>query len=393
MSRLPKAFLICALILGPGRASLHAQNQIKREDPPSSEQERGFSRYLNLQDPLLSGSDVLQLQQRLEELGYLEEGDGTGSFDAKTQSALRRFQRLNNLYPFGELGLQTQRALDRSNLRSARDTERLARATFVLGVDGVVIGGRSSANSWIDSREVALRVPERVRFEHFPVPSGAPGSIMAKRSALREIGTIVAPDIEEPMCEWSSRIFPFVSPAKGPPKGTVSTAQGITVIGEGRFLPRPCTTMAASAFPDMKSFQSWIEQAGVEGGPRIHRLWKVDMNGDRLEDWVLEIVHTPETSPTFPSTGQLFDVLVYISSSKSGKGAFVDPRTTFNDSSGTRSSTRLRSLMDADGDGTYELVLSHSFEDPIGAHAGRSDLLMKLEGDTWQTVLSEGCGD
>jgi hypothetical protein len=53
----------------------------------------------------------------------------------------------------------------------------------------------------------------------------------------------------------------------------------------------------------------------------------------------------------------------------------------------------LRSLLDADGDGTYKLVVRSSLVDPVGSHEGWWVALMKLEENTWRQVLSEGCGD
>jgi hypothetical protein len=319
----------------------------------------------------------------------MKEGEGRGSFDAKTRAALQKFQRLNNLYPFGELGLQTQQALDRGLLRAAPDLKSLPRATFILGVDGVIIGGLSSENSWTDSREVPSLVPELISFERFPFPSDKPGSVLAKRSSLRETGTIVAPDLEELVCEWSSRIFPFASSAKGASEVAISPVQGITVIGGGNYLPRPCTTMPASAFPAAKRFQSLIAEKGMGGGPKINRLWKVDVNGDKTEDWILETLRAPKASAAFPLTEQLFDIMVYFSGSKGAEGVFallfMDSRISFNDSLGPRISTRFRSLLDADVDGTYE--------DPIGGHGWKGSILMKLEGNKWREVLREGCGD
>ena len=63
-----------------------------------------FYRELSLTDPLMSGVDVLQLQQRLYDLGYGEVGQPDGVFGAKTDRAVRRFQERNGLVVDGFVG-------------------------------------------------------------------------------------------------------------------------------------------------------------------------------------------------------------------------------------------------------------------------------------------------
>ncbi len=55
-----------------------------------------------------SGSDIVELQQRLYQLGYLaSEGEITGTFDEKTLSAVLKFQQLNGLEQDGKVGRKT----------------------------------------------------------------------------------------------------------------------------------------------------------------------------------------------------------------------------------------------------------------------------------------------
>ncbi len=70
-----------------------------------------FYRTLALTDPRTTGADVLQLQQRLQALGYSEVGIPDGIFGEKTDQAVRNFQQRNNLVVDGVVGPLTWKAL------------------------------------------------------------------------------------------------------------------------------------------------------------------------------------------------------------------------------------------------------------------------------------------
>jgi WD40 repeat protein len=76
-----------------------------------------FYRNLSLQEPVLNGNDVLQLQQRLYELGYTEVGYPDGVFGSKTDQAVRRFQERNNLVVDGIVGPITWNLLFSKNAK------------------------------------------------------------------------------------------------------------------------------------------------------------------------------------------------------------------------------------------------------------------------------------
>jgi WD40 repeat protein len=70
-----------------------------------------FVRTLYLTDPPMRGEDVLLLQERLQELGYIEVGVPDGIFGKMTDSAVRRFQEKNALEVDGYVGLKTWQKL------------------------------------------------------------------------------------------------------------------------------------------------------------------------------------------------------------------------------------------------------------------------------------------
>ena len=55
-----------------------------------------------------SGTDIVTLQQRLYQLGYLAQtADVNGTFDGKTLAAVQKFQQMNGLGQDGKVGLKT----------------------------------------------------------------------------------------------------------------------------------------------------------------------------------------------------------------------------------------------------------------------------------------------
>lgn len=60
-----------------------------------------------------SGDQVVQVQRRLQELGYLK-SNATGYFGYLTEEAVKHFQRNNGLIPDGVIGEKTQAALDQT---------------------------------------------------------------------------------------------------------------------------------------------------------------------------------------------------------------------------------------------------------------------------------------
>ena len=57
------------------------------------------------------GSRVLEVKERLQKLGYLEQGSLTKKYNEKTAAAVREFQRLNGLEETGEVDSETEEKL------------------------------------------------------------------------------------------------------------------------------------------------------------------------------------------------------------------------------------------------------------------------------------------
>jgi hypothetical protein len=70
-----------------------------------------LTRTLRLDSPYMTGDDVLLLQQRLLELGYVEVGTADGVFGPNTDKAVRIFQTRNGLMVDGIVGVGTWKVL------------------------------------------------------------------------------------------------------------------------------------------------------------------------------------------------------------------------------------------------------------------------------------------
>ena len=68
------------------------------------------SRYLRINDPLMEGPDVRNVQDRLKALGYYD-GEVTGVYDKATAEAVRAFQEDYNLTADGVVGPITWEAI------------------------------------------------------------------------------------------------------------------------------------------------------------------------------------------------------------------------------------------------------------------------------------------
>lgn len=77
------------------------------------------------------GADVVKLQERLIELGYLT-GTADGDFGSKTRDAVKEFQRCADLTVDGKAGKQTQQALFSENAPRVQRTNVLAGETPLL---------------------------------------------------------------------------------------------------------------------------------------------------------------------------------------------------------------------------------------------------------------------
>lgn len=95
----------------------------------------------------MSGNEVLQMQVKLKEFGYLD-GPADGTFDGRTRLAVVDFQLDKNLDPDGIFGEQTKLALrehksvsvNRGSIDKRRAAEVIAMATNFIGVPYVWAG-------------------------------------------------------------------------------------------------------------------------------------------------------------------------------------------------------------------------------------------------------------
>jgi hypothetical protein len=126
-----------------------------------------YTRALKYQLPLMSGTDVIAVQQRLRDLGYSDVGQPDGIFGARTESAVRVFQQSRNLRTDGVVGPLTWTALfqdtgiDTSLEKITRVLDDLKQphafrdsVEWSLSPDGLVIGNNKPEISGGEPRTV-----------------------------------------------------------------------------------------------------------------------------------------------------------------------------------------------------------------------------------------------
>lgn len=88
-----------------------------------------MARDLHVTSPMMSGRDVFEVQQRLNELGY-KVGAPDGAYGPATAAAVRAFQRDAKLEVDGVVGLKTQQALAATTTRASPVASPLGQAAL-----------------------------------------------------------------------------------------------------------------------------------------------------------------------------------------------------------------------------------------------------------------------
>ncbi len=101
-----------------------------------------------------SGTQVRQLQQRLRQAGF-NPGGVDGKFGARTDAAVRAFQRANRLEVDGKAGTRTMRELQRDTFEPASSTRRTTTSTTTRDTNTTRTTPQST------SRRAAEQVPYR----------------------------------------------------------------------------------------------------------------------------------------------------------------------------------------------------------------------------------------
>ena len=108
-----------------------------------------------------TGSEVKQIQQRLIQWGYLT-GTADGIYGAKTEAAVKRFQRNNGLTPDGIAGSATLAKIGISSSASQSSSNNNVRLLAML------ISGEARGETYEGQVAVGAVVLNRVRHSSFP---------------------------------------------------------------------------------------------------------------------------------------------------------------------------------------------------------------------------------
>ncbi len=127
------------------------------KDPPTHLNCGETDRVLELTTPPLTGLDVLEAQQRLEELGY-PIGDPPGVYGTSTTAAVMKFQKTHRLLPSGKVEPLTWHALGAGTEPAAAPSPKAPEGTISLVLD-------------IDKRTLTILADGKV-FKTYPIAVG-----------------------------------------------------------------------------------------------------------------------------------------------------------------------------------------------------------------------------
>lgn len=126
-----------------GKTGYAADTHINLADIPAPTPKPGAEKYTELKNGS-EGAAVTALQSALEELGYLEQTDVDGKFGAKTEEALKLFQKRNGFAQDGVAGQELQLKLYEDTPKDTRGYRQYVRT--VPPVAGAVIREKSKGD-------------------------------------------------------------------------------------------------------------------------------------------------------------------------------------------------------------------------------------------------------
>ncbi len=134
----------------------------------------GYFYYMNYGDESVetlskygsSGEEVRQIQQKLKNWGYYN-GSVDGKFGSKTQEAVRKFQKANNLKVDGIAGEKTLAAMG-INSSNSSSSNKASASSSDLNLLSRLVYGEARGEEYIGQVAVAAVVLNRVSSSNFP---------------------------------------------------------------------------------------------------------------------------------------------------------------------------------------------------------------------------------
>lgn len=127
-------------------------------------------RTLYLKDPLMTGDDVMELQERLEELGYFHE-TANGVFGEKTSEAVKKIQADNKMPPTGEVGPATWNLLA-ADIKAPAVTSEVQGEKEPEGKLSIVVDANKMTLTLLENGEPFKTFPCAVGKRSTPSPIG-----------------------------------------------------------------------------------------------------------------------------------------------------------------------------------------------------------------------------
>lgn len=141
---------------------------------------------------------------------------------------------------------------------------------------------------------------------------------------------------------------------------TKNYEQGVWAHGLKASWPRKVKTLGTTSAPHLAALGNFLTSKGITTAPHLNAAWSVDLDGDGTQEVLLEGASEGfnEEKTANPAPGD-YSVVLLRSVSKSGVKTSV-LYAGFKHDMGL-DFAQIRSIVDLDGDGRMEIVLSHDY--------------------------------
>ncbi len=240
----------------PIRGLVVSQEALSGADPVKVSAGGTPPRLLKLKSPPMTGADVSWLQERLARAGI--EIATTGTFDAKTDQAVRAFQQNHDLKPDGVVGPVTRSALeDLSVIVPVIDVPEQP----MPAVDPVVLEPYPVITP--APRESDDKPAPKPQDAHAPHDAHAPATkpTSAPHGSDDDIRSRVAAEIQAHIDDLKKSVL--ADPAQAP--GLLSR-----LLANGRAYIAAILSMLTLAFTESRDLLAWTSTSGGQEAPQLH---------------------------------------------------------------------------------------------------------------------------